>query len=208
MYEGIRDFVLAFPVVEIGITAVLLISGLGVPIPEDIPLLLAGFLCSEHGGRLSHLSAMIPLTYCAVFGADLMVYGLGRRYGSHVIDFPVLRRIIVPERLAKAEQAVHQHGGKMLAVARFLPGLRSAVFITAGTFRVPLWKMVVFDGAAALASVPLWVLVGYHFGENIPQILRYANAVKGYLFVLVVAVTFALVLYFLRRERTAHGRSR
>ena len=207
MYDAVKEFVLAFPVVEVGIMLVLLVSGLGVPIPEDIPLLLGGFLCSEHGGRLSHLSVMIPLTYAAVFGADLMVYGLGRRYGSHVIEFPVLRRIVAPSRLARAERAVHRHGGKMLAVARFLPGLRSGVFITAGSFRVPLWKMVVFDGSAALASVPLWVLAGYHFGENIPRILRYAAAAQGYLFALTAVATLAVVVCFLRRRLAAHRRT-
>lgn len=204
MFQEIQDFITAFPVVEIGITAVLVLSGFGLPIPEDITLLLAGFFCSTVGGRLSHLWVMIPLTYFGVLGADLILYGLGRKYGPHVVELPLLRRFLTPARLEKAEHAFHQHGGKTLAVSRFLPGFRAAVFITAGTFRIPLWKILVFDGGAALASVPVWVIVGFFFGEYIPQILLYTNRVKGYLFTLAfVAALFALLYRFFRRRRTA-----
>ena len=121
-----------------------------------------------------------------------------------MIDLPLLHEIISPARLEKAQQSFHNHGGKTLATARFLPGLRSAVFIAAGIFRIPLWKMLVFDGGAALVSVPLWVLAGYFFGEHIPQILEYARQVKEWLFGLVVAAIAATLLYgYLRRVRAS-----
>ena len=68
------------------------------------------------------------------------------------------------------------------------------MFIAAGIFRIPLWKMLVFDGGAALISVPLWVLAGYFFGEHIPQILEYARHVKEWLFGLVLAAIAGVAL--------------
>lgn len=193
MFDGIREFVIGFSFVELGVTAVLLLGGFGAPIPEDIPLLLAGFFCSEAGGRLSRLSVMLPLTYAAVLGADLIVFELGRRFGARVVYLPWLRRVLTESRLEKVSQTFHKHGGKTLAIARFLPGLRSAIFITAGVFRVPRWKMLVYDGTAALVSVPLWVLVGYACGEHIPQILNFAQELKAWLFLAgFVALGFVL----------------
>jgi membrane protein DedA with SNARE-associated domain len=206
MYDEILALISVFALAEIGVVAVLLLSGFGAPIPEDIPLLLAGFFCSEAGGRLSHLSMMLPLTYAAVLGADLIVYGLGRRYGRHVVELPFLRRLLTTARLEIAEQTFHEHGGKTLAIARFLPGLRSAVFITAGIFRIPLWKMVAYDGGAALISVPLWVFFGYFFGEHIPQILHYAGQVRLWLLLAGCgAATLVACRYFWLRQRLRPG---
>jgi membrane protein DedA with SNARE-associated domain len=201
MLNGIATFISSFAVVEIGVAIVLLLSGFGLPVPEDIPLLLGGFFCSEAGGSLSRLIVMIPLTYGAVMTADLMVFWLGWRYGQQVIALPILNHLLSPARLEKAEQTFARHGGKTLFAARFMPGLRSAVFIAAGICRTPRWKMVVFDGTAALLSVPLWVLAGYYFGENIPDVLHFASHVKGILFGLAAAAVLSYVLYRLRQHR-------
>lgn len=201
MLNGIATFISSFAVVEIGVVVVLLLGGFGLPIPEDVPLLLGGFFCSEAGGSLSRLVVMIPLTYGAVMAADLMVFWLGWRYGQHAIALPILNHLLSPARLEKAEQTFARHGGKTLFAARFMPGLRSAVFIAAGICRTPPWKMVVFDGTAALLSVPLWVLAGYYFGENIPDILHHVAQVKGIVFAIFAAIVLSYVLYRLRQHR-------
>ena len=90
------------------------------------------------------------------------------------------------------------------AIARFLPGLRSPIFITAGIFRVSRWKMLVYDGGAALVSVPIWVFVGYAFGENIPQILEWVDRVKVWLFLVgVIAITIVVLRHSWLRLRVA-----
>jgi membrane protein DedA with SNARE-associated domain len=208
MLNGILHIVSVFPFVEVGIVAVLLLSGFGIPIPEDIPLLLGGFFCSKTGGALSHLWLMIPLTYAAVIGADLIVFSLGWRFGRHVIALPVLRHILIPARIARAEEVFARHGGKTLFAARFMPGLRSAVFISAGICRTPLWKMLVFDGGAGLLSVPLWVWVGYAFGEHIPQIHAYASRIKTVLLIAVALIVLVALVYQLRQHRRAVAKPR
>lgn len=55
----------------------------------------------------------------------------------------------------------------VLFVARFLPGLRSPIFLTAGmTRRIPFWRFLLLDGLAALISVPVWVYLGYFGAYN------------------------------------------
>jgi membrane protein DedA with SNARE-associated domain len=51
-------------------------------------------------------------------------------------------------------------------VARFLPGLRTPVFFSAGmSHRVSFATWFLMDGFAALISVPIWVYLGY-FGAQ------------------------------------------
>jgi membrane protein DedA with SNARE-associated domain len=52
-------------------------------------------------------------------------------------------------------------------VARFLPGLRTPVFFSAGmSQRVSFGTWFLMDGFAALISVPIWVYLGYFGAQN------------------------------------------
>jgi membrane protein DedA with SNARE-associated domain len=167
----------------------LLLSGFGLPIPEDIPLILAGYLA-----YFDYASpwTLFPLTFLAVLGADLMVFWLGRRYGHHVPKLPLMRRFLTEKRLAKTEALLHRHGGKFMFAARFLPGLRAPAIFTAGNFKVPYWKFFAYDGGAALLSVPLILGLAYYFAERLEQVRVWvANGEKGAIVViglLVVAI--------------------
>jgi membrane protein DedA with SNARE-associated domain len=169
--------------------------------PEDIPLLIAGALC-YHGE--ADLWLMIPLTFVAVITADCILWGLGRRYGHHVPKLPLLRRYLTEARLLKAEGFYQRHGGKTLFIARFLPGLRTPLYFTAGVFRIPFWKLVIYDGSAALISVPTFVLLGYFGASQLERIHHIANEVKIVVAVVVAAAIVAVVAWrLLRRRRIA-----
>jgi membrane protein DedA with SNARE-associated domain len=185
--------------------ALLLVSGLGMPIPEDIPLLAAGYLCylgRDEPGGLS-LWFMIPATFVAVLGADFLIYYLGRRYGHHLPKMRLLSRYLTPERLAQAQLKFHNHGGKTLFVARFMPGLRAPAFFSAGVFKIPFWKMLVFDGSAALISVPTLVLLAYIFGAQIAKVRKMAGQVQLAVAVAIVLTIVVIVFWKTRKHRKA-----
>lgn len=183
----------------LGVLLILLGSGFGLPLPEDLPLALSGALCAR---GYANIWIMLPLCFAAVFGADCMLYLLGRRYGHHVSRLPLLRRYLTPHRLARAEATFHKHGGKTLFVARFLPGVRTPVFFTAGVFRLPFWKLVVFDGGAALLSVPAMVIAGFLFATHIHEILGWIDRGKYALVGLIALIILVVLLYrWLRRPR-------
>lgn len=149
------------------IVGVLLVTGFGVPIPEDLPILAGGYLAAK-----GHCNpwVMLPVIFVAILGADGMVFWLGRRYGHHIPKLPLLRRFLTEPRLAKTEGMLHRHGGKFIFMARFMPGLRTAAFFTAGVFKVPAWKFLVYDGAAALISVPAIFLLAFFLADQIDRV--------------------------------------
>lgn len=151
------------------ILGVILMSGFGLPIPEDVPILLGGYLAGI--GQVNPWT-MLPAIFAAVMGADAILFMLGRRYGHHVPRLPLLKRLLTPKRLALTEHRLQQHGGKFLFVARFLPGVRAPAMFCAGTFGVPYWKFLVYDGGAALLSVPTLFLLAYYFAESIEEVRR------------------------------------
>ncbi len=151
---------------HLGVVLVLLAGGMGVPIPEDVPLLVSGYLC--HLGT-AQIHILLPLAFGAVVGGDLIMFSLGRRYGDRLFKLRFLSRLITEARLEKASAMFVRYGGRALFVGRFLPGVRACVFFSAGALQVPAWKMLVYDGSAALISVPTLVLATYFGGNQIDR---------------------------------------
>jgi len=163
----------------LGLFLVLMAAGLGVPLPEDIPLVAAGWLV--HKGQ-AELGLMIATGLVGVLLGDSILYFLGRRYGTQIFEHRWLRRIAKPWLLEKARVKYADHGAKILFAARFMPGLRAVLFLTAGTVRVPYWKFLLIDGLAALISVPTWIWLSSRFSGTIEDLLggaRMATYVMG-----------------------------
>jgi len=181
------------------VLGLLILSGLGLPIPEDIPLILAGYLV-YYG--YAEAWGLFPLTFLAVLGADLMVFVLGRKYGHHVPKLPLMRRFLTEKRLARTERLLHEHGGKFIFMARFLPGLRAPSIFTAGNFRVPYWKFLLYDGGAALISVPVILGLGYYFANHLEKVRKWVgNGEKGVIgVILLAAVVFIGVKMLVNRR--------
>lgn len=183
----------------LGVFAWLIACSLGLPFPEDVPLLTGGFLC--HRG-LAGLAAMIPVALVGVLAGDFILFGLGRLFGQQVADHRVVRRLVNRRRLLMAERLFAQHGHKIIFAGRFLPGLRPMIFMASGVLKVSFWRFAAVNGLAACISVPMVVLLGKLFGHNIDQIqqdVRIATHAIA-MTVLVVGLIVAGV-YLYHRQR-------
>lgn len=174
----------------------LVAAGFGLPVPEEVTLLLGGYIAGQ-----DHLSIpiLIPVLILAVSGTDAIAYFFGRKYGHHVSRMPVMKLLLSQKRLARAEAAFAKHGGKTVFFARFIPGFRSAVFFTAGTFKVPVWKFLAFDLTGACVNVPLMVFVGWLLSDKLSMDSLEENTIEVRNIALMLGATIALgfLLYFL-----------
>ena len=100
----------------------LLFSGLGVPIPEDVPLIAAGVLATQ--GGMGVIQASITCSFF-VLCRDLAVFTLGYRFGDALLEGRWGRRIIRAADLQRAETRLRQRGTAVIFIGRFLPGLRA-----------------------------------------------------------------------------------
>lgn len=182
------------------IFGILLATGFGLPLPEDIPLLIAGYLA---GTGVANPWIMFPGCFICIVGSDVIVYSIGRIYGHHVPKLPLLRRFLTEKRLAKTEAMLHRHGGKFIFMARFLPGLRTASFFTAGSFKVAFWRFLVYDGSAALISVPTIMALAYLFADQLDQVREWVAGGQIVATALVVAVIVAFIGFKLWARRRA-----
>ncbi len=177
---------------------VLGLCGLGVPIPEDIILISAGFLVSL--GKFGLPEAVVA-GMVGVLSGDAVLFFVGRRYGRQVFELPWVRRLFPPALQKQAEIRVQENARFICFVARFLPGLRSPIYLTAGALGIPPRTYILQDGLAASISVPVWVGMGWYFGEEIAAALEMARDGQLVVVPLFVLAILAYVVWQVRRGR-------
>lgn len=179
------------------LVGLMVLTGFGLPLPEDLPIILGGYFA--YTAQTIDPGMMLGALFASLMGADAFVFWMGRRYGHHVPKLPLLNRYLTEKRLAKAEKLLHKHGGKFVFVARFLPGLRTPAILTAGTFKLPYWKMLLYDGSAALISVPTIFFVAYYFAHERDRVIKWVRdgqiAVIAIIVVAIAVVITAKILF-------------
>lgn len=138
-------------------------SGFGLPMNEDILLLTAAAL------TLSDVMSPLPLiavAWCGLVIADLLIFHWGRVFGTRLIEHRLLSHAVPPARLAAMQRFMQRAGPAAIFAARFMPGVRSAVYLTAGSLRMSYARQLLFDGAAAAIELPVLVYGVRYVGGN------------------------------------------
>lgn len=190
----------------IGIFIAFVIAGVGVPIPEDIILLASGYMVHLQPERLS-LKFTILVCMLGIFTGDTLIYWMGRIWGTRILRLPILRRTITPSMIKKAERYFAKYGDKAVFFARFFAGIRMATFFTAGTMRMPYWKYILVDMLAALTS-PIWVILGWHFGDHIDTAFAAAARLKHWILFIMLTLLAAYIVYLILSRRTSRKGTR
>lgn len=182
----------------VGLFLILVVCGVGIPIPEDIPLITAGFLC--YSGDMQ-LGPAIAISMVAVLMGDTLIYWIGYHWGLSILAHPIIRRFLPESRLERVRRYFNRFGDRTVFFARFIVGLRAATFWAAGTLKVNYWKFLFFDGLAALLSVPAFVLLGWYFGDDIERAMRVLDRVEVVLLIVAVSAIAAFIYWEYRRRK-------
>lgn len=196
MVEGlIRDFSFA------AIIGLLGLGGMGLPVPEDLVVLTAGFLSRE--GRIDLPVAGVSC-YLGVLLGDMLLFQLGRRLGPRAMDLAPLARLLTPQRRRALEVHYSRHAVITVMAGRYAAGLRLPFFALAGASGVPWRTFLLADATAALLSVPLVLSLGWLFASTLEATharLKLVGAGMAALALLALAIAAA------RRRRKEAGPS-
>lgn len=196
--------------VEYGYAAVffvLVICGFGVPIPEDLTLVTGGVI-SGMGYTNPHM--MFAVGMLGVLVGDGVMFAAGRIWGQKILRFKPIARIMTPKRYAQVQEKFDKYGNWVLFVARFLPGLRTAVFVTAGISRkVSYLRFIIMDGLAALISVPIWIYLGEYGAHNIDWLMAKMHSLQSGIFVILgIGAAVVAWIWWKKRQRIQFYRSK
>ncbi|WP_308085024.1 DedA family protein [Neisseria polysaccharea] len=196
--------------VEYGYAAVffvLVICGFGVPIPEDLTLVTGGVI-SGMGYTNPHM--MFAVGMLGVLVGDGVMFAAGRIWGQKILRFKPIARIMTPKRYVQVQEKFDKYGNWVLFVARFLPGLRTAVFVTAGISRkVSYLRFIIMDGLAALISVPIWIYLGEYGAHNIDWLMAKMHSLQSGIFVILgIGAAVVAWIWWKKRQRIQFYRSK
>ncbi len=208
----------------VALAGVLIFAGMGLPIPEDIPLVLSGYMCSEkhspiryvmvdsdndgvkdlevdNGRKVPRVSFMILAGLVGVLIGDSIVFTIGR-HGIEGDRFVArhLRKVMHTRRREKVERHFAKHGNMTVFVGRFMPGFRSIVFAFAGLSKMSYVRFLLIDGLAAFISVPVFIFLGYHFAGEFTGLLFWIDRIKHILLPILIAVAVLGIFFYLRRR--------
>jgi membrane protein DedA with SNARE-associated domain len=185
---------------------VLLVTGFGIPIPEDISLVAGGVIA---GLGYANVNVMCLVGLAGVLLGDAVMFLVGHHFGARALRLRWVAWLLTPRRYAKVQHKFHRYGNRLMFVARFLPGLRTAVFITAGmSHRVSFWRFIALDGLAALISIPFWVYLGYFGAEEHEWVLAWVKRGESVIAVGAVVLVALVGWFWWRRRGRAHARLR
>jgi membrane protein DedA with SNARE-associated domain len=183
-----------------GLLVVLVLCGMGLPIPEDVALLAGGFLV--HRGVIQYpITILVALV--GVVSGDNLLFFLGRRFGTGLVTYLGIGRPRSQRQIDWLKSFMDRHGNRAIFYARFVAGLRALVYLTAGSLGLSPLRFFLYDLAGAVISVPIVITLGYLFGNELEAVLRYIGGFEKVIW-LVLALSLAVIamrMLMFTRER-------
>jgi membrane protein DedA with SNARE-associated domain len=176
----------------LGLFTVLLLCGMGLPLPEDIALLAGGFLV--HRG-VTRFPITLAVSLLGVVAGDNSLFFLGRRFGTELVRYFGLNRPGSKAQIDRIRAFMRRHGHRAIFYARFLAGLRALIYLSAGSFGVTPPRFLAYDLLGALISVPIVVSIGYLFGGQLEVVIHYLGGFERLLWIVAV---LSLAIYGMR----------
>lgn len=177
--------------------ALLFGCGIGLPMNEDIVLLAAAALTLQ---RIMDPVPLMVVAWMGLLAGDALIFHWGHRYGAALLRRRFFARMLPEARLLSMQATMTRVGPAYIFVVRFLPGIRTALFLVAGMSRMPYRYLFIFDGLAAVVELPLLVYGVRYVGGRWQEILAALQQLQAYL--LPAAALAVLALWAYRRSQS------
>jgi membrane-associated protein len=167
-------------------------------VPSETSVITAGVVASQ-----GDLNLMLVILFAAAgaIAGDNIAYFLGWRFGRGIND-RFFSSEKAKKRVAWAHRQVEERGGELIVVARFIPGGRTVVTLSAGTLEYPWRKFIVFDSIAGFVWAAYAASLGYFGGkafENAP----WKGLLLAFAIALAVTGSVELVRWYLKRRQAS-----
>ena len=158
---------------------------IGLFVPSTVILVGAGTMVGT--GHLDFWPVFIATAVGAIAG-DQVSYWAGRWYGDKLKDMWPLNRH--PQLLLRGEDYVRQHGGKSIAIGRFVPGVKAVVPGIVGM----LGMSQMFFIAVNFSSGLVWTAAHVFPGILIGQGLAFAGELSERLVIVLLVLLLVLAV--------------
>ena len=181
-----------------GIFFMMLLESSIFPLPSEVVMIPAGYLCSK--GEMDLTIVIVLGVLGSIAGALLNYYlavKLGRKlllkYGHYVF--------FTKETLEKVEIFFKKHGSFSTFTGRLIPVVRHYISLPAGLARMNLGLFCFYTGVGAGIWVSILTFLGYFFGQNEALLHEHLHTVSIGVGLFLVAIGAIYVWLHKRKER-------
>lgn len=172
------------------------------PIPGDTITAFGAFLVGV--GRLGFMGVYLVTTLGSLLGF-LSLFMLGRRLGRRFL-LERNYRFIRAGDIQKAEHWFERYGYLLIAVNRFLPGIRSAISLAGGMAHLRMGRVTLLALLSCALWNLIWTLAGYWLGTNWQAVEAGLTLIMSRYNTAVVFLIGLIVLFLFMKRRWARNR--
>ena len=176
------------------------IENLVPPVPADVVVVFGGFLTARGGDALW---SVFLATWSGNVAGAMLVYTLGRIYGTSFFRTRVGALLLQPRQLAQLDALYCRYGFGVIFVSRFLPVFRSLVPAFAGMSGLGVVRTVIPVGVASAIWYGFLVYAGATAGRNWEQIRAAVESTGRWFLVPALVLTLAVGWWWRRSRGTA-----
>ena len=178
----------------------LMLTGIGVPLGEDLVIIPAGVLVGT-GALDPWLTALCA--YLGVVCSDFMWFALCWTYGTPLLHKRWFKRLVHPRKLLELKHQIEHRGAWVVFMARFIPGSRTPTITAAGVLHMPFWRFATASSVGVAFTVPLQLGLGYGIAVGFGT-QRSADMVQALLGAVILILAVLVGLAWWRQYRRTH----
>ena len=187
----------------LGIFVLMLIESSIFPLPSEVVMIPAGYLCAK--GEMN-LGIVIVLGMFGSIAGALLNYYLAVKLGRKLILKYGHYLFFKPETLEKVEVFFKTHGSFSTFTGRLIPVIRHYISLPAGLARMNLGLFCFYTGFGAGVWVSILALLGYFFGQNEALLNEHLHTMS--IAVIVFIIIFASIYIWLHQKKERKKRAK
>ncbi len=180
----------SFP--QAGLLLLLVLGALGLPFPEDMTLLLCGFLI---GNDVIKPLPVLLTVYGVMLAIDCSFFFLGRKYGPGIVSRRTFRKILSTGRLSQLESKFKKWGILFIVLGRHIVVLRTQLILATGVFRMQPVKFLIADAVTIPVTMLIMIGLGYVGGSSLQIVKKDITRIEHITLLVVLLPVAVSILY-------------
>jgi len=166
-----------------------------IPIPEEITLIIIGYLSSQ-GFINPFLAGAFSI---AGFVTIDVIYFLLTKSGNKLIQ--KIKGNTRSPKVNKYKEKLKEHTFKTLLVLCFIPRMRLLGPIYVSLLKIPLKKFVLYDALSLSVFTSVYISLGVVFHTSLSGLISQTNSVGNIIFISAMVLMAVLTVIIIRKMR-------
>ncbi|HHY74791.1 MAG TPA: DedA family protein [Bacillus bacterium] len=184
-----------------GITFVLILGIVGLPIPDEVLLTFIGYNVFQ--GKLSYVSSLGSAFIGAIIGISIS-YFLGIKLGVPFLHKFGPRLHITEKRIETTHRLFEKFGPYLLFFGYFIPGVRHITAYLAGINAMSYKKFALFAYTGAVFWGFVFITLGRILGGNWHRVEFTISQYRVYIILLLFIVIIIAIYLYWRKGKTTN----